>query len=162
MRAEGARHDVLSAVFARTIGRRRFQPVCWHAPSAVAALLGTETGDNLLTAYRRAANILRIEARKDGPHNGPPDPALLREPEEQLLAHALDSAEPGIRDLLTREDYHEVHRPDGESSCTARRVFRSALPSTPPNPNCAAIACVCSTGSRATMDRVADFSRIEG
>ncbi len=35
---------------------------------AVAALLGTDDGANLLTAYRRAANILRIEERKDGPH----------------------------------------------------------------------------------------------
>ena len=37
---------------------------------AVAALLGTEDGANLLVAYRRAANILRIEERKDGPHDG--------------------------------------------------------------------------------------------
>ena len=40
---------------------------------AVAALLDTDDGANLLTAYRRAANILRIENRKDGPHDGPPD-----------------------------------------------------------------------------------------
>ena len=29
-----------------------------------------DDGANLLTAYRRAANILRIEERKDGPHDG--------------------------------------------------------------------------------------------
>ena len=36
---------------------------------AVAALLGQDDGANLLAAYRRAANILRIEERKDGPHD---------------------------------------------------------------------------------------------
>ncbi len=96
LRAEGARHDILAAVFA-AIGE--------HGPDddltrllaradAVTALLGggigsamqgeavarpsqpSSDGPSLLTAYRRAANILRIEERKDGPHRGPPDPSL--------------------------------------------------------------------------------------
>ena len=58
---------------------------------AVAALPGTDDGANLLTAYRRAANILRIEERKDGPHDGAADPALLQLPEE---AAKLALAEP--------------------------------------------------------------------
>ena len=58
-----ARTTTISALLART--------------EAVAALLGTEDGTNLLTAYRRAANILRIEERKDGPHDGAPDRDLL-------------------------------------------------------------------------------------
>jgi len=44
---------------------------------AVTAVLGSEDGANLLTAYRRAATILRIEGRKDGPHDAPPDRDLL-------------------------------------------------------------------------------------
>ncbi len=54
---------------------------------AVAALLAAPDGANLLTAYRRAANILRIEERKDGPHDGSPDPDRLREPAEIGLDH---------------------------------------------------------------------------
>ncbi len=76
LRAEGARHDVLAAVlaagtdddFVRLLARTE----------AVAALLGTEDGANLLAAYRRAANILRIEEKKDGPHGQPPDAESVR------------------------------------------------------------------------------------
>ncbi|HVB68680.1 MAG TPA: glycine--tRNA ligase subunit beta [Acetobacteraceae bacterium] len=83
LRTEGARHDVLAAVFAagadddlvRLLDRAR----------AVAALLGTGDGANLLIAYRRAANILRIEAQKDGGIVGPVDPALLHMDEERTL-----------------------------------------------------------------------------
>ena len=36
--------------------------------NAVRDFLDTADGANLLAAYRRAANILRIEDAKDGPH----------------------------------------------------------------------------------------------
>ena len=72
LRGEGARHDVLAAVFAaggdddvvRALART----------NAIADLLKTDDGANLLAAYKRAANILRIEERKDGPHESAVDP----------------------------------------------------------------------------------------
>ena len=48
-----------------------------------------DDGANLLAAYRRAANILRIEERKDGPHYDAPDQSLLAEPAEQSLHRAV-------------------------------------------------------------------------
>ena len=39
---------------------------CCARTDAVTTLLRSGDGANLLTAYRRAANILRIEERKDG------------------------------------------------------------------------------------------------
>ena len=54
----------------RTSGRR-FQPVAGTRQCS-RGIAWHETGENLLTAYRRAANILRIEARKDGPHESRP------------------------------------------------------------------------------------------
>ena len=75
LRAEGARHDVLAAVFAA--GADDDITRLLARTEAVTSLLGAEDGTNLLTAYRRAANILRIEDRKDGPHNGEPDHDLL-------------------------------------------------------------------------------------
>ena len=71
LRAEGARHDVLAAVFAA--GADDVIPRLLARTEAVAALLASDDGANLLTAYRRAANILRIEERKDGPHDGAPE-----------------------------------------------------------------------------------------
>jgi glycyl-tRNA synthetase beta chain len=97
LRGEGARHDVLAAVFAaggdddvvRLLARAQ----------AVAGLLGTEDGANLLSAYKRAANILRIEDRKDGPHDGPVDAGLLRQDEERALAAALADSQAAERFL---------------------------------------------------------------
>ncbi|HTW26001.1 MAG TPA: glycine--tRNA ligase subunit beta [Acetobacteraceae bacterium] len=103
LRAEGARHDVLAAVFSaradddinRLLART----------DAVTALLGTGDGTNLLTAYRRAANILRIEEKKDGPHTAAPDAALLDTPTEIALAAAMDDVERAIAARLEVEDF---------------------------------------------------------
>ncbi|HLJ64865.1 MAG TPA: DALR anticodon-binding domain-containing protein, partial [Stellaceae bacterium] len=47
----------------------------------------------LLTAYRRAANIVRIEEKKDGiSYNGDPDRTLFEIPAEGTLAEQLDIA----------------------------------------------------------------------
>lgn len=105
LRGEGARHDVLTAVFAaggdddlvRLLARAQ----------AVAGLLGTEDGVNLLAAYKRAANILRIEDRKDGPHDGPVDAGLLRQDEERALAAALAQSEAAER-FLAEERFSDA------------------------------------------------------
>jgi glycyl-tRNA synthetase beta chain len=90
LRGEGARHDVLAAVFSAGADDDLVRLLA--RSDAVAALLGTPDGVNLLAAYKRAANILRIEERKDGPHDGPVDAALLQLPEEISLHDALARA----------------------------------------------------------------------
>ena len=45
---------------------------------ALAALLDTEDGKNLLAGFKRAANILRIEEKRDSKtYDGPPDETAL-------------------------------------------------------------------------------------
>jgi glycyl-tRNA synthetase beta chain len=103
LRAEGARHDVLSAVlgtgldddFVRVLARTE----------AVAAMLGSDDGRNLLAAAKRAANILRIEEKKDGPHDGAVDPTLLALAEEAALTGALDRIEPAVREGIAAEQF---------------------------------------------------------
>jgi len=103
MRAEGARHDVLAAVlgtgldddFVRLLARTE----------AVTAFLATDDGANLLIAYRRAANILRIEEKKDGPYDAPVDPARLRLPEEEHLAAVLGRVEPEVAQAIEEEAF---------------------------------------------------------
>ncbi len=103
LRTEGARHDVLAAVlslgidddFTRLLARS----------DAVAGMLGTDDGRNLLAAYKRAANILRIEEKKDGPHDGAIDPAALVLPEEIALSAALDGVAQVAGQALAAEDY---------------------------------------------------------
>ena len=159
LRAEGARHDVLAAVlgtgldddFVRLLART----------DAVAAFLATEDGANLLTAYRRAANILRIEEKKDGPHDGSVDPSLLRQAEENELAGALDRAAPEIEAAISGERFS-----DAMSALAALRppldAFFDRVTVNDPAPELRRNRLRLLARLRAAMNLAADFARIEG
>jgi len=102
LRSEGARHDVLAAVFAAGTDYDLTRALA--KSEAIAAFLKTEDGVNVLAAYKRAANILRIEDRKDGPHKGMPEEALLHADEEIALLAALARAELHVT-ALAPEDF---------------------------------------------------------
>jgi glycyl-tRNA synthetase beta chain len=107
LRAEGARHDVLSAVFAA--GADDDLTRLLARTDALASLLTTQDGRNLLAAYKRAANILRIEDRRDGPHAGAVKANLLVAPAEIALHAALADAEAAAA-LLAAERYADATR----------------------------------------------------
>ncbi|MFC6495211.1 DALR anticodon-binding domain-containing protein [Ancylobacter dichloromethanicus] len=68
--------------------------------------LSTEDGRNLLAGTKRAANILRIEEKKDGvTYEGGVDVVLLHEPEERALAEAIAALGPRIEAALGAEDF---------------------------------------------------------
>ncbi len=102
LRAEGARHDVLAAVFAAASDDDIVRVLA--RTEAIAALLKTEDGTNLLAAYKRAANILRIEDKRDGPHTGDVEPARLVQEEERALHDALQQSG-GALQALADEEY---------------------------------------------------------
>jgi len=74
---------------------------------ALGKLLETEDGKNLLAGYKRAANILRAEEKKDGQgaFEGAPDAGLLADAAEIELSAALDSVEPSAAEALRQEDF---------------------------------------------------------
>jgi glycyl-tRNA synthetase beta chain len=63
-REAGVRHELIDAVFA--LGGEDDLVRLLARVKALQAFIGTEDGEHLLTGYRRAANIVRIEAKKDG------------------------------------------------------------------------------------------------
>jgi glycyl-tRNA synthetase beta chain len=70
---------------------------------ALQGFLATEDGANLLTGYRRAANILRIEEKKDkAVYRGIPE--MLHQEEEQELHAALVHAKVETARALAQED----------------------------------------------------------
>jgi glycyl-tRNA synthetase beta chain len=99
-RTDGARHDVLAAVNARADDDDIVRVLA--RTQALAAFLATEDGGHLLAAYKRAANILRIEEKRDGPYDEPPDPAGMILPEEQELFAALQATD-DVDGLLAQE-----------------------------------------------------------
>ena len=158
LRTEGARYDVLTAVFAAGADDDIVRLLA--RAEAVAALLGQEDGANLLAAYRRAANILRIEERKDGPHTSEPDPELLSEPAELALHEALtDRAEIELRVLM--ENYADAMALMAKLRAPLDAFFANVTVNAP-EPKIRRNRLRLLNQVRTTMDRVADFSRIEG
>jgi len=73
---------------------------------ALGRFLDTEDGRNLLAGYRRAANILRIEEKKDSrAYDTAPDIHLLRQPEELALWEALVAEGEAAREAVAKEDF---------------------------------------------------------
>jgi glycyl-tRNA synthetase beta chain len=163
LRADGARYDVLNAVFgAKGLDHERDDDLValLDRTEAVASLLQTPDGANLLTAYRRAANILRIEERKDGPHTDPPDADLLREDAERDLYQAL--ADSGIVvQLLDQEDYGPAMAAMARLRVPLDRFFDQVTVNVM-EPDLRRNRLRLLNQVRSIMDQIADFSRIEG
>ncbi|MGI9449182.1 MAG: glycine--tRNA ligase subunit beta [Geminicoccaceae bacterium] len=106
LKASGVRHDLISAVFAtgdddlvRLLAR----------VDALATFLASDDGANLLTGYRRASNIVRIEEKKDGTHlDGNVDDALLEATEERVLYDGLTAAAHHISRAIDGEQFTDA------------------------------------------------------
>jgi glycyl-tRNA synthetase beta chain len=104
LREQGARHDLVDAVFSLD-GQDDFLLIVRRV-DALGKLLDADDGKNLLVGYKRAANILRIEERKDGiSYSSAPDPQLFRQAEEWELARAAGSAKAEAKTAVAREDF---------------------------------------------------------
>jgi glycyl-tRNA synthetase beta chain len=158
LRGEGARHDVLTAVFAA--GADDDFTRLLRRTEAVSTLLGQDDGANLLAAYRRAANILRIEERKDGPHSDAPDSSLLAEPAEQTLHRAV-IAGLAVVQLVHDEKYAEAMAEMAKLRAPLDTFFEKVTVNAA-EPDIRRNRLRLLNQVRTTMDRVADFSRIEG
>jgi len=110
LRDKGARYDLIDAVFALP-GQDDLLTIVWRV-EALGRFLDTEDGKNLLMGYRRAANILRAEERKEGAgaFAGPHEPAKLVLPAEKDLADVLAAAGAAARERVGREDFEGAMR----------------------------------------------------
>ncbi len=127
----------------------------------MAALLDSDNGANLLTAYRRAANILRIEARKDGPHDGALREDLIGTQEERELFRAATDAEADITACLKDGD-HEAALAILANLRSPLDVFFDKVTVNAPEADLRLNRLRLLHKVRTTMDRIADFSKIEG
>ncbi len=95
LRDKGARHDLIDAVYGA--GNQDDLLMVVRRVDALGDFLATEDGKNLLAGFRRAANILKAEEKKDGAgaFDGALDAALIQAkgvPEEKALAALLETA----------------------------------------------------------------------
>jgi len=160
LREKGVRHDLISAVFA--LGGEDDLVRLLARVDALKLFLESEDGANLLTAYKRASNIVRIEEKKDGRvYNGAAEMTLLREPEEQALVAALTANSTAIAASLREENF--------AAAMTAMARLRNPVDAffDKVTVNCEEAELRANrlrllSQIRATLGRVADFSQIEG
>jgi len=188
-REAGVRHDMIDAVVAVETGGDKVRMV--QRVRALQAFVETEDGTNLLTAYKRAANILKKEnwtggvmssaAEDDIPQTGEEDPLVLVDdpilagaiaemaggtagadlPQEQALIAALDAAEPKASTAVDAEDF--------TAAMTALASLRKPIDDffdhvtvNDPDATKREHRLNLLMRFRDAVNRVADFSRIEG
>ena len=115
LRDKGTRHDLVDAVF--SLGNQDDLVLIVRRVEALQSFLSTDDGKNLLTGYKRALNILKIEEgkekKKDAKHagfTGKPDVSLLQAPQEIELFKALAIANDLIAAEVQKERFEEAMR----------------------------------------------------
>ena len=160
LRDRGIRHDRIAAVFSRT-GEDDLSRLVARV-RALDEFLAGEDGGNLLTAYRRAANIVRIEEKNDGAaYRGRADRALLRESPERELFEALAASEKEIAERLEAERYVDAMAALGRLRRPVDAFFDGVTVNCgEPDLRRNRLFLLSRIGS--ALESVADFSRIEG
>ncbi|MBS7698289.1 MULTISPECIES: glycine--tRNA ligase subunit beta [unclassified Chelatococcus] len=167
LRDQGARHDLIDAVLALGEGGAAQDDLLMivRRVEALGRFLDTEDGKNLLAGYKRAANILRIEEKKDGrAYDEAPDATLILnagEEEERALVEALRVAEMEAKAAVGGEDF--------EGAMKALSVLRAPVDAffdkvtvNADDPAVRANRLKLLNAIRAATRTVADFSQIAG
>ncbi|WP_315706707.1 MULTISPECIES: glycine--tRNA ligase subunit beta [unclassified Bradyrhizobium] len=104
LREQGARHDLVDAVFA--LGGQDDLLMVVRRVEALGKFLDTDDGKNLLAGTKRASNILAIEEKKDKrKFEGAPDASLYKLDEEKALAKAIGEVTVDANAAVAREDF---------------------------------------------------------
>ncbi|HVV78796.1 MAG TPA: glycine--tRNA ligase subunit beta [Pseudolabrys sp.] len=160
LREQGARHDLVDAVFALE-GQDDLLLIVRRV-EALGKFLDTDDGKNLLAGTKRAENILRIEEKKDKKaYTGAPESAQLKEPEELALAAAIATARKDASAAVAKEDF--------ATAMTAMAKLRPAVDAffekvtvNADDPKLRENRLKLLNEIRQATRAVADFSRIEG
>jgi glycyl-tRNA synthetase beta chain len=160
LREQGARHDLVDAVFALE-GQDDLLMIVRRV-DALGRFLDTDDGKNLLAGTKRAANILRIEEKKGGrAYDGEPNPALYSLPEEKTLAKAIDQAKTEAGAAVAKEDFAAAMSAMAKLR-PAVDAFFDSVKVNDDDPKVRENRLKLLNQIRAATRAVADFSRIEG
>ena len=106
LKDKGMRHDCIDAVFA--LGDDDLVKIIQRVKE-LKEFLDSKDGESILVAYRRAANMLRIEERKDNQnYDFEPDPNLFETTEEGDLYKIIKSTSNQLKHSVTNENFKEA------------------------------------------------------
>lgn len=162
LKDQGVRFDLIDAVLAGGTTQDDVLEVS-NLITALSGFADTENGKNLLAAYKRGANILKIEEKKDKKqYNGKDiDQSLLTEQPEKDLVAALTPAQEKVAELFAKEDFAgcmgalaELRQPVD--------VFFDKIMVNAEDAKVRVNRLSILAQLRDTMNTIADFSKIEG
>lgn len=160
LKDQGVAHDLINAVLGT--GAEDDLTRLVRKVTALKSFLETEDGKNVLAAYRRASNILRIEEKKDSKsYAGPADRAQFAADEERALGARLDAVMPKARGALAQEDFAACM----QALALLREPVDAFFEKVTVNADDAALRAnrlKLLAEIRGALDEIADFSRIEG
>src|SRR5262245_7196797 len=159
LKEQGVRHDLIAAVFA--LGDEDDLVRLVARVKALQDLVDSDAGANLLAAYRRASNIVRIEEKKDSAvYDGAADPARFTQDEERKLSKALEQESQVAGKRIANEEFVAAM---GSLSNLRGPIddFFDRVTVNDPDPALRANRLRLLSAIRATLNSVADFSKIE-
>ena len=159
LRDAGARHDLVDAVI--SADSDDMLQITQRA-EALSALLSSADGQNLLAGYKRAANILAAEEKKDGKaYAGTVSEDALKLPEESALAFAVDAVSASVASHVAQDDYRSAMA-QLASLRTPVDAFFTAVMVNDDDADVRANRLNLLARLRDTMHLVADFSKVAG
>lgn len=161
LRDKGARHDLIDAAVGDA-GADDLLAITRRV-DALGRLLDTDDGKNLLAGYKRAANILRAEEKKDGAgaFDAPHAPSLRSMHEENILAAAIARADATCAACIRGEDFEGAIRALGRLRAPVDAFFEKVTVNDE-NPRVRINRLQMLGELRKAMNQVADFSKIAG
>jgi glycyl-tRNA synthetase beta chain len=160
LKEKGTRHDLIDAVF--SLGNEDDLVRLVARVEALQSFLKTDEGANLLAGYKRAANILKAEEKKDKTtFEGAPNASLLVLPEEKALFAELEKAAAQVKAEIAAERFAEAM---GVMAALRAPVdaFFDKVTVNDKDPALRKNRLLLLADLRATLHLVADFSKIEG
>jgi glycyl-tRNA synthetase beta chain len=160
LKEDGIRHDHIDAVFGaasdddliRLVARMR----------ALGAFLSSEDGANILTAYKRATNIVRAEEKKDKTsYQGEAGFELIEQPEETALLEALIDCGKEITPAVAAEDFSAVMSSIARLRAPVDAFFDQVTVNAP-DADLRRNRLLMLSQIRTAVSAVADFSKLEG
>jgi glycyl-tRNA synthetase beta chain len=126
MKDDGARHDLIDAVFALD-GQDDLLMVVRRV-EALGKFVASDDGANLAAGYKRAVNILRAEEKKDGaPVTGRPHADHFKEQAEIDLASAIDTARAEAEAAVKAENFEGAMEALSKLRAPVDRFFEDIL-----------------------------------
>lgn len=164
LKDQGARHDLVDAVLSaggNDTNDDLLQVV--RRVDALGSFLDTEDGKNLLAGFRRAANILRAEEKKDGAgvFDGEPDGAVLNQPEGHAMRMSLAAAETAVAAHVAQNDFAGAMRVIAELRTPVDTFFEKVMVNDP-DPALRLNRLRLLAQLRRVTQMVADFSKVTG